>query len=162
MLSFFRRIQPAQPPRAAFIAGFGAFLGLAVLGLVSKYESLPLLIAPFGASCVLLFSVPASPLSQPVNVIGGHVLATLIALVFNMLLPDAWWSVALAGGVAIALMAALRMTHPPAGADVLVVFALDPAPEFLLLSVLAGSILLVAVAVLYHRASGIRYPVAGI
>lgn len=161
MRSMFRRIQPAQPPGAALVAALGAFVALGLLGALSRYGAWPLIMAPFGASCVLLFSVPGSPLSQPVNVVAGHLLATLIALVLRLWLPDVWWAVALAGGIAIGLMAMLRITHPPAGADVLVVFALDPGFGFLLFPTLTGSLLLVVVAVLYHRLTGIRYPLGG-
>lgn len=161
MFAFFSRVLPAQPPRAVLVAGLGACLGLGIAGAASSYGPLPLIMGPFGASCVLLFSVPASPLSRPANVVAGHLVSTLVALLLRLWLPDVWWAVALAGGLAVALMAALRITHPPAGADVLVVFALDPGFEFLLFPVLAGSVLLVAVAFLYHRASGVRYPVGG-
>ena len=114
--------------------------------------------APFGASCVLLFSVSGSPLSQPANVIGGHVVATLVGLVLRLLLPNEWWAAALAVGLAIALMAALRVTHPPAGADPLVVFATDPSFGFLVLPVLSGAVVLVSVATLFHKSSGTVYP----
>lgn len=140
------------------LAGLGGLTAIGVVGASTAYGHTPLVMAPFGASCVLLFSVPASPLSQPANVIGGHVIATLVGLVLRLLLPDAWWAAALAVGIAIALMAALRVTHPPAGADPLVVFATDPGLTFLFLPVLSGALMLVCVATLFHRASGIPYP----
>lgn len=158
MRSFFVRHQAPLSARSMLVAGLGGVVAIAVVGVLTAYGPTPLLMAPFGASCVLLFSVSGSPLSQPANVIGGHVLSTLVGLVLHLLLPDAWWAAALAVGVAIALMAALRVTHPPAGADPLVVFAAAPGFDFLLFPVLSGSVLLVLVATLYHRLSGTAYP----
>jgi CBS-domain-containing membrane protein len=73
-------------------------------------------------------------------------------------LPEVWWAAALAVGLAIAAMAALRVTHPPAGADPLVVFVSDPDLAFLLFPTLSGAVILVAVAALYHRSTGTAYP----
>ncbi|MFW8634052.1 HPP family protein [Cribrihabitans pelagius] len=157
-----RRIIPLALPLAplfpAIGAGFGGFLAIACLSLLSQQAELMLLMAPFGASCVLLFLVPASPLSQPANVIGGHAVATLIGLAANAVLPDSGWAMALGVGLAITAMALLRLAHPPAGADPLVVFASDPGLGFLLFPVISGAAVLVAVAMLYHRLSGGSYP----
>jgi CBS-domain-containing membrane protein len=158
MRSFFTRHLPQQPMRHALVAGLGGLIAIGVIGAFTAYLHTPLIMAPFGASCVLLFSVPASPLSQPANVVGGHVVATLVGLVLRLMLPNEWWAAALAVGLAIALMAALRVTHPPAGADPLVVFATDPGFSFLLLPVLSGAIVLASVAALFHKSSGTVYP----
>ncbi|UWQ30020.1 HPP family protein [Leisingera sp. M523] len=155
---YFKRALPHPSPRAVITAGLGAFLAIAALSLLTTHANLLLLIAPFGASCVLLFSVPASPLSQPANVIGGHLLATAISLGLNAVLPEAWWALALAVGLSIAVMAALRLTHPPAGANPLVVFATDPGLSFLLFPVLTGAVALVVIAAVFHRLAGHEYP----
>jgi CBS-domain-containing membrane protein len=107
--------------------------------------------APFGATCVLLFSVPNSPLSQPANVMGGHILSTAVGLAAYTVLPVDWWSLALAVGIAISVMAALRVTHPPAGADPLVVMLSGPGWEYLLFPVAVGSLSLVIIANLFHH-----------
>lgn len=154
-------IRPHLPPpslRLSVMAGLGGCLAIAFVGALSALGLPPFLMAPFGASCVLLFSVPASPLSQPLNVVGGHLLTAAIGLAGAALLPDIWWAAALATGVAIALMALLRVTHPPAGANPLVIFAAVPGWDFLVFPVLAGAVALVVVATLYHRASGTAYP----
>jgi CBS-domain-containing membrane protein len=158
MRSFFQRSQPKPPLHISLLAGLGGALAIALVSGLSLYGGTPLIMAPFGASCVLLFSVPASPLSQPANVIGGHLLATVIGLTLRMLLPDAWWAAALAVGLAIGLMSVFRLTHPPAGADPLVIFAADPDVMFLFFPTLSGAIILVTAAVLYHRSAGVTYP----
>ncbi len=151
MRRFVRRHQPPHSLPSVIKAGLGSLLGIALVALLGQASGWPLLIAPFGATAVLLFSLPESPLSQPAHVVGGHVLSTLLALLLRAVLPMNWWTVALAVGLAVALMAALRLTHPPAGADPIVVFLGDPGFEFLIVPVLAGSALLVLLAWLIHR-----------
>lgn len=158
MLALFHRAQPQPTPGKMLAASLGGMIAIGVLGAITAYSSTPLIMAPFGASCVLLFSVPNSPLSQPANVIGGHVVATLVGLLLRLILPNEWWAVAIAVGLAIGLMAALRITHPPAGADPLVVFSTDPGFGFLLFPVLTGAIALVCVATAFHKLTRTAYP----
>ncbi|MXN63383.1 HPP family protein [Stappia sp. GBMRC 2046] len=158
MLSYFTRLQPTASARSVTLAGLGSLVAIASLALITDTTNLSLMMAPFGASCVLLFSVPNSPLSQPANVIGGHILSAIIGLSLRALLPDVWWAAGLAVGIAIAAMAALRITHPPAGANPLVIFAGDPEIGFLLMPVLSGAGILVAGATVFHRLSGTPYP----
>jgi len=73
--------------------------------------------------------------------------------------PDAWWAVALGVGLAVAAMAAFRVTHPPAGADPIVVISGNPDLWFVVFPVLTGSLILVATAVVYHRFTGSEYPI---
>ena len=111
---------------------------------------------------MLLFSVPSSPLSQPANVFGGHMVSTAIGLSLHMFLPVEWWSLGLAVGLSIAAMAALRVTHPPAGADPLVVFFDNPGWDYLGLPVAFGSLALIVIAWLFHRLPPrIVYPTPG-
>ena len=158
MLALFHRAQPQPTPGKMLAASLGGMIAIGVLGAITAYSSTPLIMAPFGASCVLLFSVPNSPLSQPANVIGGHVVATLVGLLLRLIFPNEWWAVAIAVGLAIGLMAALRITHPPAGADPLVVFSTDPGFGFLLFPVLTGAIALVCVATAFHKLTRTAYP----
>ncbi|GLK73103.1 HPP family protein [Ancylobacter dichloromethanicus] len=158
MRHYFHRHQPPHKPHTAALAGLGAMIAIGVTGALSFHAGAPLLIAPFGASSVLLFSVPNSPLSQPANVVGGHLVATGVAIALHMVLPGTWWAAAIAVGAAIALMALLRLIHPPAGADPLLVFASDPSWAFLVMPVGMGAVALVAIAALFHRSTGTTYP----
>jgi len=159
MKTFLHRHQTGQGIRLAVKAGLGGAVAIAIVALLSESSGVPWLMIPFGASCVLLFSVPESSLSQPINVIGGHVVSTLIGLVILQVLPVTWWSLALGVGLAIGVMAALRITHPPAGADPLVVMTAGVGFDFLLFPTLTGALVLVAVAVVFHRiAPKTQYP----
>ena len=73
--------------RPALLAGAGASMAIALLGWLDLSWQLTLLMAPFGASCVLLFSLPQSPLARPQNVLGGHLLSATLGLLVQ-LLPD--------------------------------------------------------------------------
>lgn len=161
MKRFVARPQPRISPLQCFWAGLGGAIAIAVMSYLTKQTDMVWLFAPFGASCVLLFSVPASPLSQPMNVVMGYAVAVACGFAAVSLLPDVWWSVALSVGAAIALMAYFRVTHPPAGAAPLVVFASHPDLTFLLFPVLTGAAGLVVLATVYHRLRGHSYPIGG-
>ena len=160
--SLLLRQQPGQPLAVVMKSGLGGLLAIAIVAWLSVATGNPLLMAPFGATCVLLFSVPNSPLSQPANVFGGHMVSTAIGLLLHMFLPVEWWSLGLAVGLSIAAMAALRVTHPPAGADPLVVFFDNPGWDYLGLPVAFGSLALILIAWLFHRLPPcIVYPTPG-
>lgn len=144
---------------SSLVSGLGG--GSAILLLAQLAETLEqaLLIAPFGASCVLLFALPQSPLARPRNVICGHFLSALTGLLVLNLVGQGAVACGLGVGLAIAVMQFTGTLHPPAGADPLVVISTGVGWTFLGLPVLAGTVMLVAVAWLYHRfVSGQSYP----
>jgi len=121
------------------------------------------LIAPMGASAVLLFCLPASPLAQPWAVVGGNVVSALIGVACARLVPDPALAAPLAGGLAIAAMFALRCLHPPGGAVALTAVLAGPAVHalgfgFALVPVALNSALMVGAALVYNKLSGRRYP----
>jgi CBS-domain-containing membrane protein len=125
----------------------GGVAAIAVVGLLARLTGLPLLIAPFGASSVLLFAAPASAFAQPRNLVLGHLICAAIGLVMFWLAGNGVWSMALATGLAIAAMQLTRAVHPPAGANPLVIMLSGTASaSFLLFPVLAGVVCLLAVA----------------
>jgi len=135
----------------SLISGAGGAIGIFLLSVFTIGTGSPLLMAPFGASCVLLFAVPDSPLSQPKNVIGGHFISALVGVVFVLLWPASPLALSLAVAVAIILMVIFKVTHPPAGADPIVILMGAKGFSFLLFPVLSGSILLVLIAYVFHR-----------
>lgn len=143
----------AQAPEAGIIQlvkGFiGGTSGILILGYLAQTTGVPWLMAPFGATCVLLFAVPGSPLAQPRNVIAGHFLTSAVGLSalhgFGNSLPV----MSVAVGVAIALMQYTRTVHPPAGANpIVIILAGQHAAgiSFLITPVLLGSVTLVVIA----------------
>lgn len=144
--------------REALLAGLG---GAAAIGFLAacSWAVTPLIIAPFGASCVLLFTVPSSPLAQPRNVIGGHILSALVGLAVLALIGPNHVAMAVGVGLAIALMRVTRTTHPPAGANPIVIIAAATPWWFVAVPVATGAAILVLFAWLYHRfVTGLAYP----
>lgn len=145
---------------AALVSGLGGFVVIMLLATLTRTLKLALLIAPFGASSVLLFALPQSPLARPRNVIGGHLVSATMGLLVFHLVGTGPIACGLGVGLAIMAMQLTGTIHPPAGANPLVVILAGGAGwSFLLLPVATGTVMLVAVAWLYHRVlSGRAYP----
>ncbi|AWI82148.1 MAG: hypothetical protein CVU19_00540 [Betaproteobacteria bacterium HGW-Betaproteobacteria-13] len=167
VLSAFKPNQQHVNGQERLRAAFGALLGLfatAMLGrLFVDAAALPWIIAPMGASAVLLFAVPASPLAQPWAMLGGNLLAAVIGVSCARGIPEPMMAGAVAVSAAIGLMFVLRCIHPPAGAVALTAVVGGPAIEglgfgFVIYPVLINSVCLLALAVLYNRATGREYP----
>src|SRR5450830_503328 len=113
-------------------ASVGALFGILLTGLLSlsilPHETATVwLIAPMGASAVLLFAVPASPLAQPWSIIGGNLVSALVGVSCAKLVAEPALAAALAIALAIACMFALRCIHPPSGAVALTAVLGGPA-----------------------------------
>lgn len=152
---------PGIDRRETLRIALGAALGLLVAGgaCLASGWAVPWLVAPLGASAVLVFGLPSSPLAQPWAVMAGNTVSALVGIGMVHLLPHPLIAAATAVGLAILLMSALRCLHPPGGACALL-SAVTAVQDwrFALVPVLLNSALLVAVGVLYNRASGRSYP----
>jgi CBS domain-containing membrane protein len=164
-------VLPPKPPGGMserLRASIGGFIGIALTGLICTWglgdiRAAPLLIAPMGASAVLLFGVPASPLAQPWSIIGGNVLAALIGVTATLCIPSQLVAAALALGVTFATMSWLRCIHPPSGAVALTAVLGGPHVigleyGFVLVPVMLNSLVLVGTAIAYNRLTGTSYP----
>ena len=143
----------------AALWGLGRLFGLADLGLLAD----PLLMAPLGASAVLIYAVPSSPLAQPWSVVVGNTLAAAVALMALQLGLPPMVTLALAVFASLIVMAWARCLHLPGGAVALATVLAAPAGigaslVWLCLTVFAGSALLVAFGVAYHRTFDKPYP----
>ena len=162
-LNKFRGQSAAMPPKTAMneivFAWLGGFFAIAVIGyLTHQYENL-LVMGSFGASCVLLFGFPKSPFSQPRNVLAGHLLSIFVGLFFWHFLGGEWWSMAMALATATAVMIATRTVHPPAGSNPIIVFLLGADWDYLIFPGLAGSAILIMVALVFNNLHNNRsYP----
>lgn len=149
------------------VASVGALLGIALTALVSALvlpvSALPFIVAPMGASAVLLFAVPASPLAQPWSVIGGNTVSALVGVGVAQALGATSLAAGVAVAVAILIMSLLRCLHPPGGAAALTAVVGGPAVlaagwSFALVPVALNSALLLALGWAFHRFSGHAYP----
>ncbi|MGB3201437.1 MAG: HPP family protein, partial [Nodosilinea sp.] len=128
-----------------------SFVGIAVLAYLTVYTGYPLIAAPFGATAVLVFAVPESPLAQPRNVIGGCVVGALVCVVCVSLFGTAPWVMALAVATAIQLMQLTHTLHPPGGAVALVGVMSHASWDFVFTPVLTGAVVMVACTVAFSR-----------
>ncbi|WP_216331322.1 HPP family protein [Rhizobium sp. X9] len=171
MRSTLRRLIPDAAPvshRERLRAATGAFVGILLTGLLGSLAfrfdpTLPAMIAPMGASAVLLFAVPSSPLAQPWSILCGNLVSAFVGVTVALLVPDVFLASALAIGLAIAAMMALRCLHPPSGAVALTAVLGGPAVHslgygFLLWPVAGNSLILLALALAYNNATGRAYP----
>jgi CBS-domain-containing membrane protein len=143
----------AVPPawQRALWAGAGSSLAILLLQALGQGLHYPLLLAPFGASCVLLFVAPQSEFSRPRNILLGYGIATLVGFVALWLFGDQWWAVAVAVGVTIGFMCLTHTVHPPAGAHPIVILMGTPALPALLLTLALGLALLMLWTWSFHR-----------
>lgn len=153
-------------PRERLYGCIGALLGLFCSEWVSRHAlqgTNPWFIAPMGASAVLLFAVPASPLAQPWSVVGGNLVSAVIGVFCAQWIPDAGLAAGTAVALAIAAMFCLRCLHPPGGAVAITAVLGGPAVHalgygFALWPVAVNSVLMMLMAVLVNNALRRRYP----
>ncbi|MEG3978572.1 HPP family protein [Microcoleus sp. herbarium8] len=137
----------------------GSFLAITATSYLSVKTNSPLLMAPFGATSVLIFGVPDSPLAQPRNVIGGNFLAALVSLIILHFLGSSPVAMGIAVSSAIGVMQMTKTLHPPSGAVALVVMMTKPDWQFLLTPAFEGSMILVLCAVIFNNLADERtYP----
>ncbi|MFL6667643.1 MAG: HPP family protein [Burkholderia ambifaria] len=150
----------------------GALVGIATVGVTMQLLPgvpglVPLLVAPMGASAVLLFAVPASPLAQPWSIIGGNLVAATVGVACAQWIADPITAAAVAVALAIGGMFALRCVHPPSGAVALTAVLGGPAIHalgfgFVVEPIALQSGILLSAALVYHALTGHRYPHGGV
>jgi len=147
----------------------GAFLGIAILGFIHESilarRDMIMIIGSFGASAVLIYGAIKSPLAQPRNLVGGHVISALIGVTCYKLLPaDLWLSASIAVATAIAFMHLTRTLHPPGGATALIAVIgseklHDLGYLYALIPAATGALIMLLVALLINNIpSTRRYP----
>ena len=154
--------------RERALACVGALIGIALTAMICGMvlgggADLPLLVAPMGASAVLLFAIPASPMAQPWPIVGGNTISALVGIAVARLVHDPVLATGLGVSLAITAMSLTRSLHPPGGAAALTAVLGGPAVVsagymFPLVPVAANSILLVAIGLCFHRLAGRSYP----
>lgn len=130
-----------------------------MLALVGQGIQQTLLIAPFGASCVLLFAAPESPFAQPRNLVGGHLLTASVGMAMLWIAGNGILSTGLAVGLVIALMEQTGTVHPPAGANpIVIMLAGKTSLAFLLAPILLGVAILLLLALAINNVGPRRWP----
>ncbi|WP_089160121.1 HPP family protein [Caballeronia sordidicola] len=151
-----------------FRSCLGALLGIAFTAgvmhvFLGENAFIPLLVAPMGASAVLLFAVPASPLAQPWSIIGGNMVSAIIGVACATWITNPIDAAPIAVALSIGAMFVFRCVHPPSGAVALTAVLGGPAVHalgfgFVFAPIAAQSFALLAVAIVFHASTGHRYP----
>jgi CBS domain-containing membrane protein len=146
----------------------GSFTGIALIGLLNSYflnvsDNL-FLIGSFGASAVLIYGVINSPLAQPRNLIGGHLLCAIVGVTVGYLISETWVAAGLAVSVSIVLMQITKTLHPPGGATALIAIIGSAKVKnlgymYVLSPIFTGVVILLIVALIFNNVTSHRsYP----
>ncbi len=148
-------------PKEHLLTFIGAFLGIGLIGMSQQYlaekQDVIYLIGSFGASAVLIYGIPKSPLAQMRNFIGGHLLSAFIGVLIQQLFPETLWlSAALSVSLSIVVMQMTKTLHPPGGATALIANIGSEKIKslgflYILYPVLSGILILGVVALLINK-----------
>jgi len=172
-MNYFRKMkgQGSAPARAChsevFWSWIGAFLGIAAVSLIHfsvlLETDLLLVIGSFGASAVLLYGAPQSPLAQPRNLLGGHVFSAFVGVAcYQLFSHQMWLASSLAVATSIAVMHLTHTLHPPGGATALIAVIGSGKIHSLgylypLIPVGSGATIMLVVALLINNIPRTRY-----
>jgi len=145
------------------LGGIGAGVTIGILAYITFQSFLAgsiyglWLAASFGSSVVVVFGYPDNEFAQPRNVLLGHLLCTFIGILFVTLFKISqdrtifFLAVGLAVGIAVMLMMAFKITHPPAGGNTIVVMLAQDSFQFLIFPIMVGAITIIIGGVIYNR-----------
>ena len=120
--------------------------------LTYKTEFGLFLITSFGSSMVLLFGYPESPFAQPKNIFFGHLLTSMVGVIFLYFVPlPVYLLIPLAVGLGVTLMIFLNVTHPPAGGNPIIVIIGSVSLDYLVNPIIIGSLIILAFGVILNR-----------
>jgi CBS domain-containing membrane protein len=155
--------------REKFWSAIGAMAGIGLIAFIQSFvlsnQENVFLIGSFGASSVLVYGAIQSPLAQPRNLVGGHVVSALLGVLVAQLLPDIIWLTApLAVALSIIGMQFTKTLHPPGGATALIAVSGSARIKalgflYVLYPVLSGALILLLVALFFNNITPHRrYP----
>lgn len=154
-------VSAAPPRQRLLVIVVETIVSLVALGIVAALTALtrePWLIPPLAASMALVIGGAHFPLSQPRNVVGGHVMSAIVGVLVGSIGMDALWGGALAGALALGVMKLMRMSHSPAAATAMIAVApAIPRWEFVIL-IGSAAVILVAVGLVGNKINRAKYP----
>mgnify|MGYP000843984316 FL=1 len=150
-----------------FWAFLGSFFGIGIIAYMQSktfmHNDVVFLIGSFGASSVLIYGIIQSPFSQPRNLIGGHLISSIVGVTVAKFVPDILWLTApLAVSISIVLMQITKTLHPPGGATALIAIIGSPKIKalgywYVLYPVLVGALILFVVALIFNNITKNRH-----
>ena len=136
--------------RDSLISATGVFLAVSTIGLLAVFFRYPMAIGPLAASCVLVFIAHSGPLSQPRQVIGGHILSTVAGLMIWSIFGKSLMIIVISLVIILILMLFTNTSHPPAAASALVAINFETGWGYLI-PIIIGACLLVLISILYNN-----------
>ena len=145
------------------LGGIGAGVTIGILTYITFQSILAgtnyglWLAASFGSSVVVVFGYPENEFAQPKNVLLGHLLCTLVGIIFVTLFNITqdrsifYLAIGLAVGISVMLMMAFKITHPPAGGNTIVVMLAQNSFQFLIFPIMVGAMTIIIGGVIYNR-----------
>ena len=139
--------------KKALIAGFFSAFTIGVLTVLTYKSALGLFLAgSFGSSMVLLFGFPESPFAQPRNVFFGHLVTTLVGVIFVNLIPlPIFINIAIAVGTGIFFMILFNVVHPPAGGNPVIVIIGSVSYDYLFFPIISGCFIIILLAIIINK-----------
>ena len=146
--------------RAAVSASIAAFFVILIISYISLKTSHGYIIAvSFGATMVLLFGYPSNPFSQPKNIILGHLITSLSGVFFAVISLPLFVTIALSVSIGIFFMITTNLVHPPAGGNPIAIAIGNYNYDFILSTILPGTILIVLLGIIINKyILKIKYP----
>ena len=137
----------------SLIAGLFSCLTIGILTLLTYKTNYGIfLIASFGSSMVLLYGYPESPFAQPKNIFFGHLITSVVGVIFLNFLPlPIYMLIPIAVGVGVASMIILNITHPPAGGNPIIVIIGGVSLDYLINPIIIGSIIILIFGIILNR-----------
>ena len=134
------------------ISGISASIVIGVLAFLTLRTSAGILLMfSFGATVFLVFALHELETAQPKNVFFGHLVSVLVGIIFNETIGFSFYSLGFAVGVAVTLMIYLKIMHPPAASNPLVVLFTDVSFEYILFPVILGTLAIIVMSIFLNR-----------
>ena len=134
------------------VSGISAALVIGVLAFLTLRTSAGIwLMFSFGATVFIVFVLYNLETAQPKNIFFGHLVSVLVGIIFNETIGFSFYSLGLSVGVAVALMVYLKVMHPPAASNPLVVLFTDVSFDFILFPIITGTIVIILMSVLINK-----------
>ena len=145
------------------LGGIGAAVTIIILAYITFQSTLAgtnyglWLTASFGSSVVVVFGYPGNEFSQPKNVLFGHLVCAFVGIIFVLLFKISqdrtifFLTIGLAVGISVMIMMALKITHPPAGGNTIVVMLTQDSFQFLIFPILVGAVTIIIGGIIYNR-----------
>ena len=134
------------------VSGFFAAIVIGTLAFLTLRTSTGIwLMFSFGATVFIVFVLYNLETAQPKNIFFGHLISVLVGIIFNEAIGFSFYSLGLAVGLAVTLMVYLKVMHPPAASNPLVVLFSDVSFEYILFPVVLGSLTIIIMGIFINK-----------